>query len=171
MLAALAITAGAASVWGQQAPATPVAPAAPPAANITKDVAQVPALPKAWTPRQMAEGIVPILRAQKTPWQLYPSYEKIFTDFADKEQAQAPANTPSDPHAKRAVQLRMMAALLASMGEQAKVQVAIKRGRSALPPEQRQSAFLAAGTELTRLLAEFVRLATALPQGGGGARP
>ena len=35
----------------------------------------------------MAEELIPILQRQKTPWQLYPSYEKIFTEFYRVKQA------------------------------------------------------------------------------------
>ena len=111
MLAALAITAGAASLLAQPAPAAAAAPAAvpAPAKAVRKDATPLPPVPKARTPRQMAEELIPILKNQKTPWQLYPSYVQIFTDFADKEKALAPANTPADAHAKRADQLRAMA--------------------------------------------------------------
>ena len=163
-LAALALTAGAASVWAQNPPATPAAAAQAPAkAAVKREVAPPPPVPKARTPRQMAEGIIPILQQQKTPWQLYPSYETMFTDFADQEKALAPPGNPADAHAKRAEQLRVMAALLASMGEQAKARDAIKRGQSTLPPENRQSAFVDAGKELARLLDEFSRLTALLP--------
>jgi hypothetical protein len=105
------------------------------------------------------------------PWQLYSSYEEIFTDFANQEKALAPAGNPNDAHAKRAEHLRAMAGLLTSMCEQAKIQYTIKRGQSTVPPEKRQSTFVDAGKELTRLLDEFARLAAALPQGTAAARP
>jgi hypothetical protein len=165
-LAALAITAGAAAVWAQTAPAGAAAP--PPTA--AKPAAQT-GQPKLRSPRQMAEELVPILQRQKTPWQLYPTYEKIFADFADQEQALAVANNPTDPRAKRAEQLRTMAALLAAMGQQAKLQNDIKRGQSTAPPEKRQSTFVDAGNELARLLGEFVRLGATLPQSAAAARP
>lgn len=163
-LTALTIAAGAASVWAQNDAARPAgAPAAAPASP-----AAVPPAPKPRTPRQVAEEIVPLLQRQKTPWQLYSSYAAVFTEAADAQQAQAAAGNPNDPHAKRSAQLRSLAALLTSMGEQAKIRDEIKGGQSNLPQEQRQSSFLAAGKELTRLLQEFVRQASALPQTNAG---
>lgn len=170
-LAALAITAGAASVWAQPAPAA-AAPLTPAPANANaRNAARGQALPKPSSPRQMAEEIIPMLQRQKTPWQLFAGYEQAFSDFAAQEKALAPANNPNDLHAKRAEQLRAMAALLASMGQQAKTQDDIKHGSSTVPPEKRQSAFTDAGKELARLLAEFVRQAAALPQVSAAARP
>lgn len=169
-LAALALTVGAASVLAQKAPTSP-AVAAPAPVAARKGVTQTPPVPKPRAPRQMADEIIPILQKQKTPWQLYASYEKIFSDFADQEKALAPAGNPNDAHAKRAEQLRAMAGLLTSMGEQAQARDAIKRGQSALPPEKRQSSFVDAGKELTRLLDEFSRLAATLPQGAAATRP
>ncbi len=170
-LAALAITAGAASVWAQAVPAPAAAQAPAPAKAATKSAARGQALPKPSSPRQMTEELVPMLQRQKTPWQLFAGYEQAFTEFADQEKALAPANNPNDLHAKRAEQLRALAALLAGMGQQAKAQDDIKHGSSTVPPEKRQSAFTDAGKELARLLAEFVRQAAALPQGSAAARP
>jgi len=115
----------------------------------------------------MAEELVPLLSKQKTPWQLYPTYQQIFTEFAEKEASLVVAGSPNDPHAKLAKHLQAMAGLLTAMGDQAKLRDDIKRGRSALPPEDRQNSFVAAGTEHVRLLAEFARLGALLPQ----ARP
>lgn len=168
-LAALAITAGAASVWAQNAPTQPAATT--PAGTGKGGAGPVAPAPKLRSPRQMAEELVPILQKQKTPWQLYPTYEKIFTDFADQEMALAPPNVPNNLHARRAEQLRAMAALLAAMGEQAKIQTAIKRGQSTVAPEKRQSTLLDAGAELSRLLGEFVRQAATLPQSSPATRP
>lgn len=147
----------------QGAPAKPAVAA--PARAVPGTVPAKPApVPKPKTPRQMADEIIPILSRQKTPWQLYPTYQQIFSEFAAKEAALAVAGNPNDSHAKLAQHLQAMAALLNTMGEQAKLREDIKRGRSTLPPEERQSSFLAAGNEHGRLLTEFSRLAALLPQ-------
>jgi len=116
-------------------------------------------------PRQLADEIIPILRRRKTPWQLYGSYAQMYRDYAERENAVRSANErAAATQARLVAHLRGMADLLARMGEQAKLRQSIQRGTSTVAPEKRQETFVQAGTELDRLLNEFVRWAAALPQ-------
>ena len=152
-----------ASVPAQVAPAVP-APGLPP--GVTAPAAPGVVTPvSARGPRQLADEIIPILRRRKTPWQLYGSYAQMYRDYADRESAIRPANDrAAATQARLVAHLRGMADLLTRMGDQAKLRQSIQRGTSTVAPEKRQETFVQAGTELDRLLNDFVRWAAALPQ-------
>jgi hypothetical protein len=143
---------------------TPRAPAPAPAPG-TGGVQSAPAKLPIKTPRQVADELTVILQRQKTPWQVYASYARIFQDFAAREAPKAGGNGAATGRARLAAQLNQMADLLTSMSEQTKIRDAVRRGAATVPFEQRQTVYAQAGIEHLRLLTEFARLATALPQG------
>lgn len=133
--------------------------------------AALPSKPPPKTARQFTEQLVGILQAQKTPWQGYTTYLGIVQEYAAREAAVKTGSARSDAaHARAAEQLRQMAVLLGQMAEQTKIRDEIRRGASAVPFARRQTTFAQAGTEHQRLLAEFTRLAAALPEGGSTLR-
>ena len=112
----------------------------------------------------MAEQLIAILKMQKSPWQLYTNYARIYVDFAAGEAAKRPANKRAAAQQAWLVgQLREMGRLLQNMGMCAKVRSDIRVGISQIPFDKRQEEYSKATVLHATLLKQFAALAVQLP--------
>lgn len=140
------------------------------AASARKGTAE-PAKAPPQTPRQFSESLLPILRHARTPFLCYSSYIGIVEGYAERTAAVRTGNTQADAfQGKVAAHLRQMAGVLTQMAEQARVREEIRFGRTAVPRGLQQKTYAEAGAEHRRLLGEFARMTSMLPQTVAAAR-